>query len=167
MTVRHARAGTLVVLTACMASLITAQAPPATASASAGAASVSTSPAEARAKQRINAFRARNGVRALRSSRSLDRSASAYARFMLRRGYFGHQPRIQASGSFRRLGETLLLQPGRRPSPGVAVRGWAGSPGHRAVLLSAGFRQMGVGTASGRFRGGRKVTMWVAQVARR
>ena len=166
MTVRHARAGTLVVLTACMASLITAQAPPATASASAGAASASTSPAEARAKHRINAFRARNGVRALRSSRSLNRSASAYARFMLRRGYFGHQPRIRASSRFSRLGETLALQPGRHARPGVAVRGWAGSPGHRSVLLSAGFRQIGLGAATGRFRG-REVTMWVAQVARR
>ncbi len=166
MTLRDARAGILAVLIACMASLITAQGPPATASASAGAAGASTSPAEAGAKHRINAFRARNGVRALRSSRSLNRSASAYARFMLRRGYFGHQPRIRASGRFRMLGETLLLQPGRRARPGVAVRGWAGSPGHRSVLLSAGFRQIGLGAATGRFRG-REVTMWVAQVARR
>ena len=163
MTLRHARAGTLAVLIACMASLTTPQGPSATASASPDA---STSSAEAGAKHRINAFRARNGVRALRSSRSLNRSASAYARFMLRRGYFGHQPRIRASARFSRLGEMLALQPGRRPSPGVAVRGWAGAPGHRAVLLIAGFRQIGLGAATGRFRG-REVTMWVAQVARR
>ncbi|MGI8749586.1 MAG: CAP domain-containing protein [Thermoleophilaceae bacterium] len=166
MTVTNARASTLAVLVACTASLIATPAPSAIASTPSGATASSVA-AGSRARQRINAFRARHGVRPLRSSRSLNRSATAYARFMLRRGYFGHQPRIRASRRFSMLGETLLLQPGGRARPAEAVHGWAGSPPHRAILLSAGFRQVGVGTASGRFRGGRKVTIWVAHVARR
>lgn len=167
MTVLNARASILAVLVACTALAIATPASPAAASGSPSAVSASNIPAGARAKQRINAFRARNGVRALRSSRSLDRSAAAYAHFMLRRGYFGHLTRIRASNRFRSLGEVLLLQPGRRARPAIAVRGWARSPAHRSILLSSSFRQIGVGTASGRFRGGGRVTIWVAQAARR
>ena len=40
------------------------------------------------------------------------------------------------------------------------------SPTHRAVLLSAGFRWVGMGVARGKI-GSRLVTVWVAHVGRR
>jgi uncharacterized protein YkwD len=121
--------------------------------------------ASASAKNGVNALRARTGHRPLRTSPSLDRSASAYAHTMLRRHYFGHASNIRASHRFRALGEALAMQPGRRPRAGLVVSMWARSPEHRSILTSGQFRKIGIGTATGRFHG-RRVTMWVAQVGR-
>jgi len=118
------------------------------------------------AHERINTLRAENGVPKVRRSRSLTRSASAYAGYMLRSGYFGHLPRIQASGSYRALGEVILKHPGRHVRPRAAVNSWARSGAHRFVLLGRRYRQIGVGKASGWFRG-RRVTIWVAHVGRK
>ncbi len=133
------------------------------------------SPAEAKpgrdsverlAHERINAMRASHGMRRLRHSPGLARSASRYAAFMLRRGYFGHLSSIRAPHRYRALGEILLMHRGRRGKPRVAVRRWARSPAHRSVMLNPTFRQVGIGKASGRY-GGRQVTMWVAHLGRR
>ena len=118
------------------------------------------------AHERINTLRAENGVRKLRRSRSLTRSASTYAGYMLRSGYFGHLSRIQASGSYRSLGEVILKHPGRHGRPRAAVNSWARSGAHRSVLLGHRYRQIGVGKASGWFRG-RRVTIWVAHIGRK
>jgi len=118
------------------------------------------------AHERINTLRAENGVRKLRRSRSLSRSASAYAGHMLRSGFFGHRPRIQASASYRVLGEVILKHQGRHGRPRAAVNSWARSGGHRSVLLGQRYRQIGVGKASGWFRG-YPVTIWVAHIGRK
>ena len=118
------------------------------------------------AQARINALRARSGLPALRRSENLTRSASAYARYMLRNDYFGHLPRIRASRRFSSVGEIILLHRGARGQPRLAVSGWAGSPGHRSVMLSSRYHRIGVGKASGSFRG-RRVTTWVVHVGRR
>ena len=54
--------------------------------------------------QKVNAFRAQNGVPPVHLSRSLTHSATSYSSHMMRSGYFGHAARIHASRRFRSLG---------------------------------------------------------------
>ena len=108
----------------------------------------------------VNRARVARGLRPLRGSRSLNRSAHRYAAWMLRRDYFGHLSRIRASSRFRRLGETLALHFGRRARVRRTVRRWLRSPAHRSLLLSGRFRALGAGRAVGSYRG-RRATTWV------
>jgi uncharacterized protein YkwD len=108
----------------------------------------------------VNAVRAQHGLGALRGSPSLGRSARAYARWMLRRGYFGHLSRIRASAAFGSLGENLELHRGHRPRVRATVGRWLRSPPHRALMLSSGYRWLGAGMARGRYAGSPS-TAWV------
>ena len=114
----------------------------------------------------INNFRAANGVHKLRVSRSLNRSATRYARHLIRTDRFGHASHIRASRRFRALGEVLAYRPGWRKSGRFALRMWSRSGSHRSTLLSRRFGHVGAGRARGRF-GGRLVTIWVVQVGSR
>jgi len=118
------------------------------------------------AQERINALRSDNRVRRVRRARGLTRSASAYARYMLRRGYFGHLSTIRAPRRYRSLGEIILMHRGGHGRPRLTVNNWAGSPGHRYVMLTEKYRDVGVGKASGWFEG-HQVTIWVAHFGRR
>jgi len=118
------------------------------------------------ARAKINALRAQSGVRPLRFSRGLARSAGAYARYMLRSGYFGHLSTIRAPRRYRSLGEIILLHRGLHGRPRTAVRYWSRSSGHRYVMLNPRFASVGVGKTSGHFQG-HDVTLWVAHVGRR
>jgi uncharacterized protein YkwD len=110
--------------------------------------------------EQVNAVRAGHGLRALRASPALHRSARRYARWMVRSDYFGHLSRIRAAGDFDLLGETLAWHSGSRPRVGGTVRAWLGSPGHRALLLDPRFRWLGAGMARGRLSG-TAATVWV------
>ena len=115
--------------------------------------------------KKVNQIRRAHGLRRLRPSLSLFYSSRRYARRMMRSNYFGHLARISLTRRFRMAGETLAWHSGWRLSPRRTVRQWMGSPSHRAVLLSSSFTRIGVGRARGNY-GGRRVTMWVAHVAR-
>jgi uncharacterized protein YkwD len=108
----------------------------------------------------LNAVRAQHGLAPFHGSPSLHRSASAYARWMLRAEYFGHRGRIRASGRFARLGEALAWHSGRDARVSRTVRGWMQSAPHRALILHPGFRWLGAGIARGRLSG-RRATTWV------
>jgi uncharacterized protein YkwD len=130
-----------------------------------GAVLAAPTPAVADGKQQrmlqaLNAVRAQHGLASFRGSPSLHRSASAYARWMLRAKYFGHLSRIRASGRFARLGEALAWHSGRRARVARTVRGWMHSPPHRALILHPAFRWIGAGMARGRLQG-RRATTWV------
>jgi uncharacterized protein YkwD len=115
----------------------------------------------------INGARARHGLAPLHSSNSLHRSASAFAGHLMRTQRFAHATRIHASSRFRTLGETLAIRIGaRRWRPRAVVRAWLHSPGHRALILSRGFRYGGAGSARGRF-GGRNAVIWVLHLGSR
>jgi uncharacterized protein YkwD len=118
-------------------------------------------PAGKRMVDGINWSRASQGLRPLRVSRRLSRSAAAHARGMLRVGVFAHPARLRVPG-FDRVGEVLELHSGRRPKPGRALRRWAHSPPHRQILLSSRFRHVGVAYARGRIHGFR-ATVWVVR----
>jgi uncharacterized protein YkwD len=110
----------------------------------------------------LNLQRARAGLRPLRYDRCLDRAAERHARDMVRRHYFAHfsstgrtlAQRARAAGYVPRrgtwrLGENLAWGAGRRASARAAVRGWMHSPPHRANVLTAGFRDIGVAVVRG------------------
>jgi uncharacterized protein YkwD len=126
---------------------------------------VAASPAQ-KATFVINVTRAKHGLRPLRVSPSLRRSARRYARRMLRHDYFGHGSRISASRRFRRLGETLGLNWGWRARWRRIVRAWMRSPSHRRILLSRRYTWVGVGFARGRM-GRTPASTWVAHFGKR
>ena len=86
-------------------------------------------------------------VRAINSARAAD----VHSRSMLRTDFFSHgafSQRVRRYVSFRRVGETIAWR--SRCSARGFVRMWLNSAPHRAVLLSRGFRRIGVGRRKGR-----------------
>lgn len=102
----------------------------------------------------INGARAERGLRPLRASTLLARTAVGHARAMARFGFFAHSSRDGSSPrdriarvapqlAARGVGEVLLWRtPG--PSPEQALSMWLASPPHRAVLLDRGLRRIGL-----------------------
>jgi uncharacterized protein YkwD len=114
-----------------------------------------------------NSARARHGLPSLHRSRSLHHSATAFARHLMRSQRFAHDNRIHASSRFRTLGENLAIRIGsRRWRPRAVVGSWMHSPGHRALMMSRGFRYAGAGCARGRF-GGHKAIICVLHLGSR
>jgi uncharacterized protein YkwD len=108
----------------------------------------------------VNGVRSAHGLAALRHAPVLGRSAKAYAGWMLRAQYFGHQARIQTSRVFSVVGENLAWHSGRQALVRWTLRAWMRSPAHRAVILHRPFRWVGAGLRRGRFKG-MPATMWV------
>jgi uncharacterized protein YkwD len=110
----------------------------------------------------INAERHSRGLRPLRSSGALAVAARTHSRDMVRRRYFAHTApggsrvvqRIRRSGYLRsakrwRLGENLGWGSGGEATPRAMVRAWMNSPPHRVAILTASYRDAGIGLASG------------------
>jgi uncharacterized protein YkwD len=111
----------------------------------------------------VNRERTRRGLRTLRTNGSLQSSAGAYARDMVRRSFFDHvspsgetlterireDTRYLAGARGWEIGENLAWGTGVRATPAQIVAGWMRSPGHRQNILHAGFREMGLGVAIG------------------
>ena len=103
----------------------------------------------------INFTRHAHGLRALRVSADLRRAARAHAVSMAEDGYFAHgSPAARIRRYYRgsKVGEAMLW---RSPPVGAreAVQAWLASPVHRRILLSKGFREVGVGLVSMRAGG--------------
>jgi len=88
----------------------------------------------------INEARIRYGLKPVRRSRGLKRSAAVMARW-LQHHPFAHRDHIYASNRFVWLGEVLATG---YQDPRTVVRGWLDSPPHRAILLSPKARKVGV-----------------------
>jgi uncharacterized protein YkwD len=114
----------------------------------------------------LNRQRARHGLRRLRQQRSLTRAATAYARLMVRHGFFDHvspagstmTQRIRHTNYLRNtrswsIGENLAWGAGAAGMPAVIVNAWMHSPGHRRNILDGVFREIGIGIAAGAPRG--------------
>lgn len=121
-----------------------------------------TARAERRVRCLVNQRRAASGMRALSYNRCLDRSAERHARDMVRRRFFAHssrgggtpEQRARAAGYVPRGGgwtvaENLGWGVGAGADPRAIVRGWLRSPGHRANILRARFRDVGVAVVRG------------------
>jgi uncharacterized protein YkwD len=104
----------------------------------------------------INGFRAQHGLKPLRSSVPLARAAEGHAVSMAREGYFSHTSsdgtvfwkriaRSYPQGSYPRwsVGENLLWSQGS-PTADQALQMWIASPEHRAIMLTAVYREVGI-----------------------
>jgi uncharacterized protein YkwD len=110
----------------------------------------------------LNAERARHGLPKLRLNKRLSKAARRHARDMVRRDYFAHDSlgggsfvdRIRRTGYMRNasrwsVGENLAWGTHDRSAPRAITTMWMNSPGHRANILSASFREVGIGLAIG------------------
>jgi uncharacterized protein YkwD len=126
----------------------------------------------------LNRVRARAGLARLRNVGRLDRSALLRAEAIRRCGDFSHTPcgqtflrPFQAVGYFQgrvAVGENLAWGQGMLGSPRATVADWLRSPAHRSILLTSGWRDLGVSLVRApRLFGRPHVTVWVAQFGRR
>jgi uncharacterized protein YkwD len=132
------------------------------AGAEAGAQALSSTQLESSVTCLINEERARAGLRSVRSSGRLRQAALSHSQDMVRRGYFEHTSpsgktfvdRITAAGYTRHarrwlLGENLIWGRGIESTPRAMVDNWMGSPPHRANVLRARYREIGVAAVRG------------------
>jgi uncharacterized protein YkwD len=105
----------------------------------------------------MNEVRSSHGMRALRLDYRLERAARGHSAAMLRTGQFFHgafTARIRNQGvRAPRVGENLAWGVGVLSRARAVVNMWLASPEHRANLLHAGYRTVGVGALRGRFGG--------------
>jgi uncharacterized protein YkwD len=110
----------------------------------------------------INATRAEAGLAPVRSRSSLADAARGHSADMVDRRYFAHESpegegpadRARGAGYMRgadswRVGEVLVWARGEPLTAARAVELWLGSPGHRRILLSPRFRDVGAGPVAG------------------
>jgi uncharacterized protein YkwD len=107
----------------------------------------------------VNKQRAKRGLHELRLNAKLVDSARAHSADMGEEKYFDHNSpdgetwssRIVRYGytregcSYWKVGENIYYGAGLYSSPTLVVKAWMGSPGHRAVILTKVFRDIGVG----------------------
>ena len=105
----------------------------------------------------LNRSRSTRGLRALHATAGLRSAAVSHSRAMLELGFFGHESadgtafddRLRRSYSDRgwetwSVAETLVAG-SREMDARRAVAAWIGSPSHRAIILSAQWRDAGIG----------------------
>ena len=106
----------------------------------------------------VNAERARRGLAPLTLSERLRAAATAHSADMVARGFFAHvspggatlTDRARRAGyPGRTLGEDIGWGTYQLGTPAAIVRAWMNSPPHRAIILNARFREIGVGVAIG------------------
>ncbi len=110
----------------------------------------------------INRERARNGEQPLRPDGQLHISAQHHSEDMLARDYFQHEApggetlldRLRASGYIYSsnigyvVGENIAWGTLSLATPKAIVEAWMASPGHRANILDASFRDTGIGVTA-------------------
>jgi uncharacterized protein YkwD len=132
----------------------------------AGSAVASGSTADQRMVRAINGARHHGGLGSLRAAPELERSAGAFARWLVRHDQFAHRPAVSVSRAYPHCGEALAMHFSLAAEVGGTLRSWLGSPVHRGLVMTRSMKLVGVGHASGR-AGGKPRTVWVLQVARR
>jgi uncharacterized protein YkwD len=109
-----------------------------------------------------NLIRSQNGVGTLAENAALAAAAAGHNNDMIQRGYFAHDTpegrtfvdRILAARYAREdeawsLGENLAWGSGTRATPAEIMRAWMESPGHRANILKADYRELGLAVQLG------------------
>jgi uncharacterized protein YkwD len=125
---------------------------------------------ERRTLQLHSEARASRGLRPLCVDPTLTGAARAHAREMMDRDYMSHNSangetysaRLRRFGYTRPAGENISWGSGSQGSPESRFEFWMNSPPHRANILARGWGEVGIGTATGRFKGyGNAVTYTV------
>jgi uncharacterized protein YkwD len=142
--------------------------------ASSGVASAATIPPRKQLLHAINHVRTSHGMARLRGAHALRSAALRHSQDMVARDYFAHTSPTGSTFTYRilrsgfvsghvwRAGETLAWGVGSRASAGATVAAWLNSPVHRAIMLSPGFRWVGIGRECGRFVGHPDACVWTA-----
>jgi uncharacterized protein YkwD len=105
---------------------------------------------EARIVREMNKLRSAYNLPRLRISGGLGRAADVHSAAMARSGRLAHGEyyrRVRRYVRSRHIGENLAWM--TRCNAAEVVRMWMGSAGHRQVMLSRGFRKVGVAKRSG------------------
>jgi uncharacterized protein YkwD len=108
----------------------------------------------------LNGERAAKGLAPLKSNGKLANASRLMAGLMVKRRFFAHDTpdgrslsdRVRPTGYMRgswQLGENLAWGSGGLATPRAIVNGWMHSPGHRANILHASFRDVGLGIRMG------------------
>jgi uncharacterized protein YkwD len=100
---------------------------------------------EAGIVREMNKVRASHNLPRLRTNSGLARAADAHSATMLRTNSLEHgafDQRVRRYVRFQRVGENLAWM--SRCSPSSVVNMWMNSAGHRQIMLSRGFRRVGV-----------------------
>ena len=123
-----------------------------------------------------NQARAERGLRKLCVSATLTKAARAHSREMIARDYFAHNSRngetpaarLRRFGyDWRAYGENVAWGSGPNASPGSRFGTWMKSAGHRTNILNNRFREIGVGTATGTFKGNANATAYTVDFGTR
>jgi uncharacterized protein YkwD len=123
--------------------------------------------AKERMIDRINEARSSEaGLPALRSAPELERSAGAFAHWLVGHEALQHRPAVSTNRSYPHCGEALAMHFSLQAQVGATLRAWLQSPTHRGLVLTSSMNLVGIGHARGRL-GGQPRTVWVIQVARR
>ncbi len=153
---RHIRlAGIAAAIAAALA--VPAQADAACANADANPNDVSIATSERATLCLLNQIRRSKGLRGFRENNRLSLASRRHSNAMADHNFFAHGNfvgRIRSANYLRgarswRLGENIAWGSGVLGSPEEIVDAWMHSPGHRANILSRGFREIGVGIAYG------------------
>jgi uncharacterized protein YkwD len=130
----------------------------------------------------LNRERAHSGLHELKLNKKLSRAARRHARDMGRRNYFSHDTlgggtfvdRIRAEGYLKGarswvVGENLAWGSRSFSRPRVIMKLWMNSAGHRANILNASFREIGIGLAYDApvARGGKPVCIYTTDFGAR
>jgi uncharacterized protein YkwD len=121
---------------------------------------------ESRMLTKINEARAAQGLGPLRTVPNLQRSASAFARWLISHDDFKHRPAVSVTRAYPHCGEALAMHYSLQADVGGTIASWMGSSAHRELVLTNTMNLVGLGHASGR-SAGKPRTIWVLQVARR
>jgi uncharacterized protein YkwD len=130
-----------------------------------GPAAAAAAPAD-RMVDAINTARERDGLQPLRTTRGLQRSAGAFARWLLRHETLSHRPNVSTTRRYPHSGEALSMHFSLQARVSATLHAWLASASHRALVLTQSMDRVGIGHARGRYHG-RARTVWVVQVARR
>jgi uncharacterized protein YkwD len=128
----------------------------------AGAASTDSYAAssEGRVLVLLNDIRQAHGLSALMPSIALRGAAREHSSDMLEHGYFRHDSttetfdkRIRRHLASPLVGEDIAWGTGSYGTPGGLVNLWMHSPAHRHIILMANLHRIGLGIATGTFKG--------------
>jgi len=118
-----------------------------------------------------NRIRKSRGLGPLCVHPALTKAARAHSAEMIRKDYFRHGntgDRLKRYGyKWRTYGENIAWGSDSRGSPEPIFRGWMNSHGHRSNILAKKFREVGIGTATGTFKGHKNTTMYTVDFGAR
>jgi uncharacterized protein YkwD len=118
-----------------------------------------------------NRTRANRGIKSLCVNRKLTKAARAHSASMIKNDYFGHGnvgSRLRHYDyNWRVCAENIAGGSGKYARPDNIFRRWMKSSGHRTNILDRRFREIGIGTYTGTFKGRRGYTMYTVDFGTR